>query len=86
MGLTDLRQTVTLLWDKAVNARTLSAYETGLRSFETFVLMNYLALHSDPLPKLSKDVLLLLHIAHCYKTLHLRHTTIKMYLCGIRFA
>ena len=85
MELNELRETLTSLWDNAVSARTLSTYETGLRSFKTFVLMNNLAQHMDPLSIVSEDVLCL-YIAHCYKTLHLRNTTIKLYLCGIRFA
>ena len=85
MELTELQETVNSLWDNAVSVRTLSAYETGLRSFQTFLLMNNLAQHMDPLPRVSEDVLCL-YIAHCYKNLHLHYTTIKLYLCGIRFA
>ena len=85
MELTELQETVNSLWDNAVSVRTLSAYETGLRSFQTFLLMTNLAHHMDPLPRVSEDVLCL-YIAHCYKNLHLRYTTIKLYLCGIRFA
>ena len=84
MELTELRETVNSLWNNAVSARTLSAYQTGLRSFQQFLLMNNLAQHMDPLPRVSEDVVCL-YIAHCYQTLHLRHTTIKLYLCGIRF-
>lgn len=85
MELNELRETVQSLWNHAVSARTLSAYETGIKSFKTFVLMNNLAQHMEPLSVLSEDVLCL-YIAHCYKTLHLKYTTIKLYLCGIRFA
>ena len=39
--------------------------------------MNNLTQHIDPLPRVSEDVLCL-YIAHCYKILHLRYTTIKV--------
>ena len=51
MELSELQHTVTSLWDNAVSARTLSTYQTGLRSFQTFLLMNNLTQHNDPLPK-----------------------------------
>ena len=85
LGLNDLNQTVTSLWDYALSRRTLAAYDTGLQSFKTFLLMNNLVHSTDRLPTVS-DHILLLYIAHCYKTLKLRYTTIKLYLCGIRFA
>ena len=85
MGLKDLNQTVSSLWDYAVSERTFVTYKTGLRVFKTFLLMNNLVHNTDTLPELPEDIFLLF-IAHCYKTLKLRHTTIKLYLCGIRFA
>ena len=83
--MNELRETINHLWDNAVSGRTMSAYQTGLRSFQTFLLMNNITQHIDPLPGVSEDVLCL-YIAHCFKTLQLRYTTIKLYLCGIRFA
>lgn len=79
-----MTQTVSSLWDYAVNDSTLKNYDTALNSFKTFLLLNNLATNMDKLPAVSEDVLLL-YIAHCYKTLQLKYTTIKMYLCGIRF-
>ena len=72
------------LWDNPVSSRTLLAYQTGLNSFKTFVLMNNPVQHMDPLPRVSEDILCL-YIAYCYKTFYLCYTTIKLYLCGIRF-
>lgn len=85
LGLNDLNHTVSLLWDCALSSRTIAAYETGLNSFKTFLLMNNIMSSVQCLPTVSEDVIIL-YIAHCFKTLKLRYTTIKLYLCGIRFA
>ena len=87
MELTELQENVNSLWDNAVSVRTLSAYETGLRSFQTFLLMNNLAQHMDPLPRVSEEVLCL-YTAHCYRNLHLRYTVVFMWntlWSGVRF-
>lgn len=85
LGLNDLNLTVSSLWNSALSTRTLSAYETGLQSFKTFLIMNNLVSSMESLPVVSEDIVML-YIAHCYKTLKIRYTTIKLYLCGIRFA
>lgn len=36
------------------------------------------------MPPISEDILLC-YVAHCYKFLSLKYSTIKLYLCGIRF-
>lgn len=84
LGLKDLNETVTSLWSHALSRRTLTAYETGLQSFKTFLLMNNLVHNMDSLPRVSEDILLM-YIAHCYRNLQLKYCTIKLYLCGIRF-
>lgn len=84
MGVADLRQTVTSLWDYAVSDTTLSAYETAVRSFKRFLLLYTLASSVHTLPEVKEEVFLL-YIAHCYKTLKIKYSTIKLYLCGIRF-
>jgi hypothetical protein len=35
-------------------------------------------------PPISEDILIYI-VAHCFKNLKLLHTTITLYLCGIRF-
>ena len=72
-------------WNSALSSRTLSAYETGLQSFKTFLIMNNLVSTMESLPVVSEDIVMI-YIVHCYKTLKLRYTTIKLYLCGICFA
>ena len=81
----DLNQTISSLWNYALSSRTLAAYETGVQSYKTFLMMNNLIFSMDSLPVVSEDVLML-YVAHCYKTLKLKYTTIKLYLCGVRFA
>lgn len=36
------------------------------------------------LPEVTEDVFIL-YIAYCFDTLHIKHTTIKLYLIGVRF-
>ena len=81
----DLNETVSSLWDHALSTNTLKSYQTALQSFKTFLLQNNLAQTSFSLPVVTDDVIML-YIAHCYKNLRLKYTTIKLYLCGIRFA
>ena len=85
LGLNDLNLTVSSLWNSALSSRTLSAHETGLQSFKTFLIMINLVSTMESLPVVSEDIVML-YIAHCYKTLKLSYTTIQLYLCGIRFA
>ena len=73
------------LWDCVLSKNTLITYETAVKSFKLFLVMNNLVQSSNTLPVVSEDNIIL-YIAHCYKTLKLRYTTIKLYLCGIRFA
>ena len=47
--------------------------------------MNNLIYSVDNLPVVSEDILMLF-VAYCFKTLKVRYNTIKLYLCGIRFA
>ena len=85
LDLTDLNRTISALWSHALSSRTLTAYETGVQSFKHFLMMNNLIFSMDSLPTVSEDILMLF-IAHCYRTLKIKYTTIKLYLCGIRFA
>lgn len=85
LALSDLNKTVSCLWDYAVSKRTSSTYDSAVRTFQTFLLMNNLVQTTDPLPHVSEDIFLL-YIAHCFKTLQLQYSTIKLYLCGLRFA
>ena len=83
--MTDLNLTISSLWNYALSSRTVTAYETGVQSFKHFLMMNNLIFSMDYLPVVSEDILML-YVAHCYRTLKLKYTTIKLYLCGVRFA
>jgi len=37
------------------------------------------------MPPVTEDLLFIFFVAHCVRVLHLKATTIKLYLCGIRF-
>ena len=63
--------------------RTRSLHNIGFSHFERFLLMNNFNCSSHFLPPVSEDILIY-YIAHCFKVLKLKHTTIKLYLCGIR--
>lgn len=84
MGVTDLNGTVTMLWDNALSERTMDTYSTAVKSFKTFLLLNNISSEVKMLPEVSEDVFLL-YIAHCYRNLQIKHSTIKLYLSGIRF-
>ena len=80
-----LNDTLSFLWDKSISERTSVTYQSGLRCFTMFLMMNNLTQVIHPLPGFSENTLLLF-IAYCFKTLNLSYSTIKLYLCGIRFA
>ena len=84
MGLDKLKEDVSELWNKAVGDRTMSVYSTGVKSFTKFLLLNNFINSSQTLPEVSEDIFLL-YIAYCYKTLCIKHSTIRLYLSGIRF-
>jgi len=79
----ELNRTVEHLWTHAVADRTRSLYNIGFSHFERFLLLNNFNYSSHFLPPVSEDILIYF-IAHCFKVLKLKHTTIKLYLCGIR--
>ena len=59
---------------------------TGTLSLNTtnqFLLLNNIANNVKMLPELSENVFLQ-YIAYCYNTLQIKHSTIKLYLSGIR--
>ena len=79
-----LNNAVEQLWTHAVAKRTRSLYDIGFSHFIRFLLLNGIACISQQLPPISEDVLIYF-VAHCFTVLKLRHTTIKLYLCGIRY-
>ncbi|XP_021367462.1 uncharacterized protein LOC110459501 [Mizuhopecten yessoensis] len=80
----ELNQTVNDLWDSALTSSTRGVYHTGFTAYKTFLLLsgvNWLC----TMPPVSED-LLMFFVAHCFKTLNIKASTIKLYLCGIRYS
>ncbi|XP_048255762.1 uncharacterized protein LOC124110922 isoform X3 [Haliotis rufescens] len=72
-----------LLWSSAVSTRTYQVYQSGVNTFLTFMTMQGFVWITT-LPPISEDILIRF-VAHCYRRLLLRYSTIKSYLCSIRF-
>ena len=77
--------TVKSLCNCVLSKNALIVYEAAVKSFKLFLVMNNIVQASNTLPVASEENIIL-YTAHCYKTLKLRYTTIKLYLRGIRFA
>ena len=84
-GLDVLDHVVQALWESSLSHRTNTVYNTGIKSFRHFLAMYNLNCNSSLLPKVNEDILLY-YVAFCHQVLHLKYTTIKMYLAGIRRA
>lgn len=72
-----------VLWSSAVSQTTYKVYQSGLQAFLTFMTMSGFVWKGE-LPPISEDILLQF-VAHCAKRVYLCHSTIKSYLCGVRF-
>ena len=59
MGLDELRDEVSELWYKAVGDRTMTVYNTGVKSFTKFLLLNNITNSVQTLPEVSEDTFLL---------------------------
>ncbi|MCG8033306.1 MAG: hypothetical protein JAZ03_14155, partial [Candidatus Thiodiazotropha taylori] len=69
---------------QSVSLSTQLTYKTGFQAFMTFLLLSGIIFSSNELPVLSED-LLLSFVTYCVNHLHLQYSTIKLYLCGIRY-
>lgn len=79
----ELNKTVEQLWICSLSKKTQSVYGTGFAHYKRFLLLNNINFVDD-LPPISEDNLIFF-VAHCFKVLNLHYTTIKLYLCGIRY-
>lgn len=61
------------------------AYNAGINNFRRFLAMYNITGNQTQLPRISEDILLY-YVAHCHSMLHLKYSTIKLYLAGIRRA
>ena len=81
-----LKTTVDELMTAGLSQGTHNAYNSGLRSLQRFTGLACPALaYAGKYPPLTEEILNYF-VAHCYKVSKLRHSTIKLYLAGIRHA
>lgn len=82
----DLKPVVDNLWDAAVAPSTKTTYLTGFNVFIRFLLMTGVIACASEFEinvQVTED-LLIYFAAHCFHS-NLSHSTIKIYLCGVRF-
>lgn len=79
-----LNETIRKLWAATISHNTRRAYQTGLNRFLLFMTMYGFMWPLNGLPVFSEDILIYF-VAHCFHSLTIRYSTIKLYLCGIRF-
>ena len=81
----ELTKKVNALISKSVTSRTRTQYEGGFSQYVTFLNMSGVKWnYSTDMPPLSEQSLV--HFAtHCHINLGLKYSTIKLYICGIRY-
>lgn len=79
----ELKQSVDELWTHAIASKTRAMYNTGYSHFGRFLLLHGVNINIHKFPPVTEDILIYV-VAHCFKVLQLKYTTIKLYLCGIR--
>lgn len=81
----ELNKTVQQIMDRSLAKGTLTQYECGFNSYKQFLLLAGFSWNDKyEMPPLSEDSLI--HYAtHCHKHLNLKCSTIKLYICGIRY-
>ena len=57
---------------------------TGYKHFENFLLLNEVQFYDGKLPPVSEE-LLIYFVGHCFEVLGIQYSTIKQYICGIRY-
>ena len=70
LEMTSLSNTISFLWDNALGNGTMTTYNTGVKSFKTFLLLNNIASDVTILPEVSRDIFLM-YTAYCYNTLQI---------------
>jgi len=81
----ELQPVVDNLWNHAISHNTRQTYETGYQTYIRFLLFTgtIAYVNSDQIP-VTED-LLIFFVAHCVSKLGISYSTIKLYLCGIKF-
>ena len=72
------------LWTYAITPQTHSTYETGASTYFKFLSFQGTQWNKGCMPPVT-DHLLMLFCTYCENQLHLRYSTIRLYLCGVRF-
>ena len=72
------------LWKYAVSAGTAKSYQSAFHTFQNFSTLANVTSHHSKFPPLSEG-LLVKFVTYCANLLHLKFTTIKLYLSAIRF-
>ena len=80
----ELRRAVAYIWQSSISTNTQAVYNTGMKNFLRFLSM-YNLVNGHMLPHVSEEVFIY-YVAHCHNMLHLKYSTIKLYLAGIRRA
>ena len=75
---------ITDLLNHAVSSRTLSSYNVGVDLYKRFLLLQGFVWKDNELPPVS-EILLMRFVAYCDEHKNLKYSTVKLYLCGIRF-
>ena len=78
-----LQSRIKQLMEKSVADSTRATYDIGFQTYSRFIAMNNLKWHNN-MPPISED-LLMCFVTYCHQTMHLAYSTIKLYLCGVRF-
>ncbi|XP_006824603.1 uncharacterized protein LOC102800610, partial [Saccoglossus kowalevskii] len=78
-----LNQALVTFQRAALSARTIGSYSTGVRAWLRFTALSEIPGQSTSHPRISEDILIYF-VTHCATNLHLKYTTIKVYLAGIR--
>ena len=81
-----LARTVTELMVAGLAPSTHKAYATGIRTLRRFTALACPSLAKAGMFPVLTENLLNYFVAHCYRNLNLRYTTIKLYLAGVRHA
>ncbi|XP_063420821.1 uncharacterized protein LOC134706042 [Mytilus trossulus] len=71
------------LWEASLCQSTKQAYMTGVKCFQNFMVMNGKDCFLNALPFIDENCLIFF-VAFCKNSLKLAHSTVKLYLAGIR--
>lgn len=72
------------LWRQSISNNTHTAYNTGFDLYIKFLLLLGEIWNTSSLPPVSEK-LLMRFAAYCHEHRQLQYSTIKLYLCGVRF-